>query len=153
MAGGGLGLALACDFTVAQETAKFVFAFVNIGYVPDMGCSLLLARAVGRPRAIELAMLENRFSGAQAAQWGLITEALPAEEVASRVLTLATKLANGPTLAYGKMKKVFNRILFAESDDIFSAEFEYQYQLCKSADHAEAVGAFFDKRKPNFQGL
>ena len=98
-AGGGVSLALACDITVAQEDSKFVFAFVNIGFVPDMGSNLLLARAVGKVKAAELVMLGNRFTGREAAEWGLITRAVPAEALEAEVMKLAGKLAAGPTMA------------------------------------------------------
>lgn len=151
-AGGGVSLALACDITVAQEDSKFVFAFVNIGFVPDMGSNLLLARAVGKVKAAELVMLGNRFTGREAAEWGLITRAVPAEALEAEVMKLAGKLAAGPTMAYARMKKLMNRVQYENLENIMANEGEYQQQLCKSADHAEAIHAFFEKRRPAFQG-
>ena len=152
VAGGGISLALACDFSIAQEDATFVFAFVNIGFVPDMGSSLLLARAVGKVKATELTMLGNRFKGKEAAEWGLVTKAVPAAELEAEVMKIAAKLAAGPTMAYARMKKIANRIQYENLENVMANEAEYQQQLCKSADHAEAVTAFFAKRRPAFLG-
>lgn len=151
-AGGGVSLSLACDITIAQEDSKFVFAFVNIGFVPDMGSNLLLARAVGKVKATELVMLGNRFTGKEAAEYGIITKAVPAEELEAQVMKIANKLAKGPTLAYAKMKKLINRVQYENLENVMANEAEYQQQLCKSEDHAEAIRAFFEKRRPDFQG-
>ncbi len=151
-AGGGVSLSLACDITIAQEDSKFVFAFVNIGFVPDMGSNLLLARAVGKVKATELVMLGNRFTGKEAAEWGIITKAVPAEQLEAEVMKVAKKLANGPTMAYARMKKLINRVQYENLENVMANEAEYQQQLCLSEDHAEAIHAFFEKRRPNFQG-
>ena len=140
------------DINIAQEDAKFVFAFVNIGFVPDMGSNLLLARAVGKVKAAELVMLGSRFSGREAADWGLITRAVPAQDLEGEVRRTAERLAAGPTLAYARMKKLINRVQYENLENIMANEGEYQQQLCKSADHAEAIHAFFEKRRPSFQG-
>lgn len=152
VAGGGVSICLACDFAIAQEDATFVFAFVNIGFVPDMGLNLLLAEAVGKVKANELVMLGERFKGREAAKWGIINKAVPKEELEGEVMTLARRLAAGPTLAYGSMKKITNRIRYDRIQSVMLDEAEYQQQLCKTLDHAEAVYAFFEKRKPKFQG-
>ena len=151
-AGGGVSLALACDIAIAQEDSKFVFAFVNIGFVPDMGSNLLLARAVGKGKATELVMLGNRFTGRDAADWGIIARAVPNEDLEAEVMNTAKKLAAGPTMAYARMKKLINRVQYESLEAVMANEGEYQQQLCKSADHAEAVRAFFEKRRPVFQG-
>ena len=151
-AGGGVSLALSCDIAIAQEDSKFVFAFVNIGFVPDMGSNLLLARAIGKVKATELVMLGNRFTGRDAADWGIITKAVPTEALEAEVMNTARKLAAGPTLAYARIKKLINRVQYEHLDTIMANEGEYQQQLCKSAADAEAIRAFFEKRHPVFQG-
>lgn len=152
VAGGGVSLALACDFAVADENSKFVFAFANIGFVPDMGSNLLLARAVGKVKATELMMLANSFTGKEAAQWGIITKAVPSEILENEVMKIAAKLAKGPTMAYSRMKKITNRVQYENIEMIMASEAEYQQQLCKTEDHAEAIHAFFEKRRPQFKG-
>lgn len=152
VAGGGVSLALACDFAIADENSKFVFAFVNIGFVPDMGSNLLLSRAVGKVKATELMMLGNAFSGKDAEQWGIITKAVPSDMLEHEVIKIANKLAKGPTMAYARIKKLTNRIQYENIEMVMVNEAEYQQQLCKSNDHAEAVNAFFEKRKSQFVG-
>jgi len=152
VAGGGLSLAMACDFSIAEEGCKLVFAFANIGLAPDMGSSLLLTRRVGASRATELMMLGSRFSGRQAADWGIITEAVPADELQGRVTALARKLAGGPTCSYAAVKAAINRAMYRGLDDVLTAETEAQGALVRTEDHMEAVTAFMEKRKPVFQG-
>lgn len=152
VAGGGLSIALACDFSYAQLTAKFVFAFANIGFVPDMGSSLMLQKNVGAAKAKELVMLGSPFTGADAAEWGIITKAVAPELLEETVKKTVDKLASGPTLAYENIKKLMNRRLYYGLEDAMENEGEYQYRLCKTADHAEAINAFFEKRKAEFKG-
>ena len=152
VAGGGLSIALACDFSYAQLASKFVFAFVNIGFIPDMGSSLMLTKNLGAAKAKELLMLGHRFTGEQAADWGSITAAAAPEDLEEMVMKTAKKLAKGPALAYERMKRLVNRQLYQGLEDAMENEGEYQYQLCKSEDHAEAIHAFFEKRKPDFKG-
>lgn len=152
VAGGGLSIALACDFSYAQLASKFVFAFVNIGFIPDMGSSLMLTKNLGAAKAKELLMLGHRFTGEQAADWGIITAAAAPEDLEEMVMKTAKKLAKGPALAYERMKRLVNRQLYQGLEDAMENEGEYQYQLCKSEDHAEAIHAFFEKRKPDFKG-
>ena len=143
VAGGGLSIALACDFSYAQLASKFVFAFVNIGFIPDMGSSLMLTKNLGAAKAKELLMLGHRFTGEQAADWGIITAAAAPEDLEEMVMKTAKKLAKGPALAYERMKRLVNRQLYQGLEDAMENEGEYQYQLCKSEDHAEAIHAFF----------
>jgi len=152
VAGGGLSLAMACDFSFAQEACKLVFAFVNIGLAPDMGSSLLLTRRVGMPRATELFMTGSRFNGRQAADWGIITDAVPAEELEARVMKLSRKLAAGPARSYAAVKAALNRTMYQGLDDAMTAEVECQSTLVGSHDHMEAVTAFVEKRLPVFLG-
>ena len=150
-AGAGISLALACDL-IAAEDCKFVFAFVNIGYVPDMGASYLLTRTVGKTKAAELFMLGNRFTGKEAKDWGVITDAVPADQLEETVMNLANKLANGPTLSYARIKRLINRAMLAGIETCMVNEGEYQYFLSHTRDHQEAVNAFIEKRKPEFLG-
>jgi len=152
VAGGGVSLALACDFTYAQEESLFTFAFVNIGFVPDMGSSFMLTKNLGAAKAKELMMLGSRFSGKEAQQWGIITQAVPKEKLEETIQKVIHKLAGGPTLAYERIKKLLNRNLYSGLECAMENEGEYQYELCKTNDHAEAIHSFFEKRKPTFIG-
>ncbi|PWM54488.1 MAG: enoyl-CoA hydratase [Bacillota bacterium] len=151
-AGGGMSLALACDFSLAAENAKMVFAFSGIALAPDMGASVMAPVRIGFPRAADLFMTGRRFTGREAAQWGLITSAWSSEKLAEEVSMLAHRLAYGPTLAYAEIKRSLNRTLFAGLHDGMAEEVEGAARLTRTADHAEAVEAFLEKRRPAFTG-
>lgn len=151
-AGGGMSLAMACDFSIAEETSKMTFAFVGIGLAPDMGSTLLLTRRVGPARATDLFMTGRRFSGKEAAELGIITRAVPSEELEAVVKKQIAALAAGPTLSYAEIKAAVNRILYSDLYQCMSMEADYVDRLTHTKDHAEAVTAFLEKRKPVFQG-
>lgn len=151
-AGGGLSLALASDFSFAEETAKMTMAFVNIGLAPDMGSSLMMSRRVGPARATDLFMTGRRFTGREAADMGIITRALPADELEATVTKQVSALAAGPSCSYAEIKSTVNRILYPDLYQCMMQETEYVDRLTHTADHAEAVTAFLEKRRPVFQG-
>lgn len=151
-AGSGLCLAMSCDFQLVDEAAKMSFAFVNISYVPDSGTALLVTRAVGTMRAKEILMTGKRFTGKQAAEWGLMTEAMPKEALDECLEKYLNKFANGPTVAYGYIKAMINANSYYKFDENLENEIKFQTICEKTEDHKEAVYAFFDKRKPDFKG-
>ena len=152
VAGVGMSIAMACDFSIAEETAKMVFAFVNIGFIPDGGAAYLLCQAVGPNKATELLMSGKRFSGAQAAEWGIITEAVPKEALEETVQKYIKKYSNGPSVAYGQLKAMINNISYRELNACMQMEVNAQYVCSLSEDHYNAVTAFVEKRKPEFKG-
>lgn len=152
VAGAGASLAMACDFSVAQEDCKILFAFVGIGLMPDMGSTCLLTQRVGLPKATELFMTGKVFSGKEAAEWGVITKALPADQMDEYINKLAQKLASGPSSAYGKMKTMLNETVLAGLSQSMETEIVFQNILNKTEDHREAVKAFLEKRRPVFSG-
>ena len=152
VAGVGMSIAMACDFSIAEETSKMVFAFVNIGFIPDGGAAYMLSQAVGPNRATELLMSGKRFSGAQAAEWGIITEAVPKEHLEETVRKYIAKYANGPSVAYGQLKSLLNNVNYRELNACMQMEVNAQYVCSLSEDHLNAVTAFVEKRKPEFQG-
>lgn len=151
-AGGGMSLAMACDFSIAAEDCKMTFAFVNVGLAPDMGSTLMLMRRVGPARAADLFMTGRRFTGKEATDLNIITQAVPAENLEAAVLKRTAALAAGPTASYGEIKAAVNRILYPDLYQCMSMEAAYVDRLTHTADHAEAVNAFLEKRKPVFQG-
>lgn len=151
-AGGGLSLAMACDFSIADADSKMTFAFVNVGLAPDMGSSLMLSRRVGPARATDLFMTGRRFTGEEAAQLGIITRAVPYEALEETVQKQVSRLAGGPTMSYKEIKAAVNRIFYPDLYQCMSTEADYVDRLTHTADHAEAVNAFLEKRKPNFTG-
>jgi len=148
--GAGLGLALACDYRVFATGAKLGTAFTGIGLTFDSGLSFTLPRAVGYARAAELIILGQTFTADEGIGWGISGETVSAAEVLPRSVTLARKLAQGPTLAYAESK----RLLLEGSglDASLEAEASAQTRLGGSSDHRAAVEAFLGKQKPTFRG-
>ena len=151
-AGIGLSLVLACDLIVAAEAAYFSLAFVNIGLVPDGGSSLLVPSRIGFSRAAEMAMLGERVSAATALGWGLINRVWPDEEFSAKSAELLGRLAAGPTKSYAGTKRQLNRWLYEQMDDQLEFEARIQREMAASADFAEGLASFAEKRPPRFTG-
>lgn len=151
-AGVGCSIGLCGDFVIAGKSGYFLQAFVNIGLVPDGGASWMLPRLVGKARATEMMMLGERISGEKAAEWGMIYKCVEDDQLQAEARALATRLANGPTLAYGIMRK--NILTALEQDYAFAlnAEAEGQRIAGSSEDAREGGLAFLQKRKPEFKG-
>lgn len=148
-AGIGVPMALACDYVLAADEAPFVLAFSRIGLMPDGGATALVAAAVGRARAMRLALTGERLDGATAAQWGLVAESVPGDRFAARAEELLASLAAGATLALAETKAAVN----AASVDVEAAlarEDAGQRMLAATADHLEGAAAFVGKRPPEF---
>jgi len=152
-AGVGLSLALACDLVIAAESAYFLLAFVNIGLVPDGGSSLLVPTRVGFARATEMAMLGERIAARQALDWGLINQVWPDDELPARADGLVSRLADGPTSSYAGTKRQLNNWLYQQMDQQLEFEARIQQEMATSADFAEGVTAFAQKRQPRFGGI
>jgi len=151
-AGGGLGLALACDLRIAAAGARFTTAFTGIGLTPDSGLSASLSRAVGMARASELIMVPDPFPAEDALGWGLVGRVVPAEELAQAARELAARLAAGPTQAYATAKRAIRQAWAASWPDVLAAEARDQMALGGTRDHGGAVDAFLAKRRPEFTG-
>jgi 2-(1,2-epoxy-1,2-dihydrophenyl)acetyl-CoA isomerase len=151
-AGIGMSFALACDLVLAAESAYFLLAFVNIGLVPDGGSSVLVPSRIGFARAAELAMLGERLGAAKALEWGLINQVWPDPELIGRAEALCSKLAEGPTRSYAGTKRQLNRWVYQAMADQLDFEAQIQQECAASADFAEGVAAFAEKRPPRFTG-
>jgi 2-(1,2-epoxy-1,2-dihydrophenyl)acetyl-CoA isomerase len=151
-AGAGANLALACDLVIAGRSASFLQAFVNIGLVPDSGGTWLLPQAVGRARALGLAMLGEKLPAPQAEQWGLIWKCVEDERLDAEVDALALRLAGMPTRALAAIKQAVGHAATADLDTQLDLERELQSRLGASHDYAEGVAAFLAKRAPKFEG-
>ncbi|MGI6404776.1 MAG: enoyl-CoA hydratase/isomerase family protein [Oscillospiraceae bacterium] len=149
-AGAGMSLAMACDFSIAREDAKFTFAFINLALVPDMGGTALLVKSAGVNKAKELMLGGGVFLGTEAAQWGIITKAVPADRFEEQVEKTCQKLLATAPVAYSRIKTMINRCAFPGFDAGLQNEMEYQYASYFSKDHVEGVNAFLEKRRPKF---
>ncbi len=151
-AGIGCSLALAADFCVASETAYFLQAFVNIGLVPDGGASWMLPRLIGRARAAEMTMLGERVPAAKALDWGMIHRVVADDALDTEAFALAERLARGPTVALGLMRRGLTHALETDYATAMQAEAEAQRAARGSADSEEGGRAFLGKRLPAFSG-
>lgn len=152
IAGSGLTLALACDFQVVSETAKCTFAFVNLAIIPDCGATCIATRALGTTRASDLLLSGRRFSGQEGADWGLFTEAVPADQLGERVQQYIDKYRNGPTVAYACIKELINQVQYADYIRFTPLETEYLERCELTKDYKAAVNAFLAKKPPQFYG-
>jgi 2-(1,2-epoxy-1,2-dihydrophenyl)acetyl-CoA isomerase len=151
-AGAGCSLALAADMVIAARSAYFLQAFVNIGLVPDAGATWLLPRLAGRARAIEMMMLGERISAEQARDWGLIARVVEDEYFTAEAIALATRLAQGPTIALGLIRKLVREAGHLPLGEALAAERAAQRQAGRTEDFAQAVAAFLARRQPRFEG-
>ena len=150
--GAGLGLALLGDISVMARSAYVLLAFVNIGLVPDAGATWLVAKAAGRTKALEMALLGERVSAEEALAAGLVTRVVEDAEVLAETQKLAAKLAAGPSVAIGMIRKQVAAALSLDLDQSLAVERENQTRAGHTRDFAEAVRAFGEKRKPVFEG-
>ncbi|HYM83795.1 MAG TPA: enoyl-CoA hydratase-related protein [Candidatus Dormibacteraeota bacterium] len=151
-AGAGASLAFACDLRVAAEDARLVLAFGRIGLVPDSGATWLLPRLVGLGRATELAYLPDPVTAAEALRLGLVNRVVPADSVVSEAVALAARIAEGAPIALGLTKRALGRALESTLDEALAYEAALQGIAGRTADHAEGIAAFVEKRPPRFRG-
>jgi 2-(1,2-epoxy-1,2-dihydrophenyl)acetyl-CoA isomerase len=152
VAGAGLGLALACDLRVAGKSARFGTAFVRIGYSGDYGGTWSLTRLVGTAKARELYLLGDVIDAETAHSLGMVNKLVDDAALRDETMTLARRIAEGPQIALGYIKK---NLFAAETEPfqtVLDLEAEHQSRCAFTEDHKEAVAAFNEKRRPVFKG-
>jgi len=151
-AGAGANIALACDIVIAARSVSFVQAFSKLGLVPDSGGTWYLPRLVGNARALGLTLLGDKLPAEQAAQWGLIWRCVEDAELSTVVDGLATQLAGAPTRGLARTKQALYEGWGRTLEQQLDIERDYQRELGYTADYAEGVAAFTQKRPPQFTG-
>lgn len=151
-AGAGCSLALSADMVIAARSAYFLQAFVNIGLIPDAGATWLLPRLAGRARAMEMMMLGERVSAERALEWGMIAGVVEDEHLLSEAVLLATRLAQGPTVAFGLLRKLARNAEQLPLSEALAAERAAQRTAGETKDFRSAVMAFLEKRQARFEG-
>jgi 2-(1,2-epoxy-1,2-dihydrophenyl)acetyl-CoA isomerase len=151
-AGAGANLAMACDIVLAADTAKFIQSFANVGLVPDAGGTWHLMRKLGPARAKALAMTGAPILAPQAADWGMIWKAVPADTLMDDAHALTSKLANGPTNGFAHTKRAMHAAMTNTLDAQLDLEAGYQKICGESHDYTEGVSAFLHERVPEFTG-
>ncbi|MDQ5845128.1 MAG: enoyl-CoA hydratase-related protein [Acidobacteriota bacterium] len=150
--GGGCNLALACDFVIAGESARFNQAFIKIGLVPDCGGTFILPRLVGWKLAAEMMMTGDVVTAPRALEMGMINAVIPDGELMAQAMAMAERLAQAPTAAIGHIKE----LLEASATNDYAAQLDLerktQIQAGKTKDFREGVTAFLEKRSPKFVG-
>lgn len=151
--GAGLTVALLCDFVIASEKASFQCSFVNIGLVPDSGCTWLLPKRVGMGKAREMMYTGRTVKTEEALQIGLVDQVVAPDALMSTAAGLAEKLAQGPTYTIGLTKSLLNKTYESSFADYLDQEANYQAAAFQTVDHTMAVKAFLEKTDKHFSGL
>ncbi|MBV7537285.1 2-(1,2-epoxy-1,2-dihydrophenyl)acetyl-CoA isomerase PaaG [Duganella sp. sic0402] len=151
-AGAGANIALACDIVLATRSASFVEVFCKLGLIPDTGGTYFLPRLIGSARAMGLAMLGEKLSADKAEAWGLIWKAIPDDEFAAEVQTMARHFASAPTKGLAFTKQALHASAHNSLQQQLALECGMMSELGRSDDYREGVAAFMEKRAPQFKG-
>ena len=150
--GAAFNMALACDYLICDEKAKFCQSFVKIGLIPDAGAFYMLSRRVGVHKAKELVLFATALNAQEAVELGIANRSAKNEELLTEVYKVAKQLADGPTVAIGLAKVVMNRCLEKTLEQALSEE-SFAQEICThTADFTEGVKSFMEKRPPKYLG-
>lgn len=151
-AGIGMGIALLGDIVIADRSAYFLQAFTRIGLSSDGGSSWILPRLIGLARARELALLARKLPAEKAVEWGLISQVVDDGKLMDEAMELARGLADGPTVALNLMRRLYQASSHNSFEEQLDLETRFQREACASADFAEGVAAFAERRPAQFTG-
>ena len=151
-AGAGASMAFACDLRIAAADARFVLAFGRLGLVPDSGATWFRPRLVGQARAAELALVGDPISADEALRIGLVSRVVPNDELLPQARALADRIAAGAPMAVALTKGALERAASIDLETALEGEAKLQGIAGASADHAEGLAAFREKRAPRFTG-
>lgn len=151
-AGAGANLAFACDLTIAAEEANFVESFAKLGLIPDTSGTFFVPRLVGPQRATGMFFLGEKMSAAKAKEWGLIWDTAPLAELMTKVQALAASLASQATRGFGLTKRAMNASWSNDIGAQLEVEAQAMQEAGRTADYAEGVRAFLEKRTPVYRG-
>src|SRR5450759_4767582 len=151
-AGAGLSMALACDMRIAAQSARFITAFAKVGFSGDFGGSYFLSKLVGTGKARELYYTGDPLDADQALALGVANRVVPDAELLDATMSLARRLAHGPSIALGLMKQHFNAAENGTLSELLDLEASNQIKTSRTEDHREAARAFVEKRPPLFKG-
>jgi len=151
-AGAGFSVLCAADLAVAAADARFSLAYANIGASPDGGSTHFLPRLLGFKKAMELTLLPELFGAEVARDLGLVNWVVPADQLAQETARIASRLASGPTVAYGEAKRLIDHSLERSIETQMEEELMAFARCARTRDLAEGVAAFVEKRKPAFSG-
>ena len=150
--GAGMNLALSCDFIIASEKARFRQSFAKLGLIPGFAGTILLSRQLTWQQATEMSFFGDTYSAEQLAKLGLVNEITPPEKLDEVTLQWAQRLANGPTLAYARTKKLFFEALSIPLKEHLENERQMQVKSAETEDYKRGVFALIDKKEPEFIG-
>jgi 2-(1,2-epoxy-1,2-dihydrophenyl)acetyl-CoA isomerase len=151
-AGAGANIALACDITIAKNSASFIQAFSKIGLIPDSGGTFFLPRIIGSQKALALMMTGDKITAEEADRMNMIYKAVADENFQEAVTTFAENLAKMPTRGLGLTKKAVNASFTNDLTTQLALEEKLQTEAGQTHDFNEGVAAFLEKRKPAFKG-
>jgi len=149
VAGGGLGLALACDVRVASDTVRMSTAYARIGLPGDWGVTLLLPDLIGRHQASRLLRQATRLKSTECGALGLVDELVDDDTLDQRAMDVAGELAAGPTAAYAETKRL---LMLPGLRDHLAQEIEATLRVQETADHNEGLTSLLEHRSPTFHG-
>jgi 2-(1,2-epoxy-1,2-dihydrophenyl)acetyl-CoA isomerase len=152
VAGAGFSLMCAADLAIAAADTKFTLAYASIGASPDGGSTHFLPRLLGYRKAMELALLPERFDAETARSLGLVNWVVAGDKLAEETAKIAQRLASGPTKAYAEAKRLMNQSLATSIETQMEEELFAFSRCARTADLKEGVTAFVEKRKPVFTG-